>query len=143
LAAKISEVAASRDSAIAAKARSRSWLGSPANSLAAWRVVRARVVRVGVELEVATIAVNKKLGYCNFDIEKSRTVKILESMLIASNFGLCATVGDKTVVKSPDWVYVPAVELILPGEIRRSYTPHAEGNIPAIVLEFISETEGG
>lgn len=25
---------------------------------------------------------------------------ILESMLIASNFGICATVGDKTVVKA-------------------------------------------
>jgi Uma2 family endonuclease len=68
---------------------------------------------------------------------------ILESMLIASNFGICATVGDKTVVKAPDWVYVPSVEPIAPGEIRRSYTPHTEGDIPAIVLEFISETEGG
>jgi hypothetical protein len=64
-------------------------------------------------------------------------------MLIASNFGICATVGDKTVVKAPDWVYVPSVEPILAGEIRRSYTPHTEGDIPAIVLEFISETEGG
>jgi hypothetical protein len=68
---------------------------------------------------------------------------ILESMLIASNFGICATVGDKTVVKAPDWVYVPSVEPIAQGEIRRSYTPHIEGGIPAIVLEFISETEGG
>ena len=32
---------------------------------------------------------------------------IVESALIASNFGLCATVGDKTIVKAPDWVYVP------------------------------------
>ena len=68
---------------------------------------------------------------------------ILESMLIASNFGLCATVDDKTVVKAPDWLYVPSVEPKKPLEIRRSYTPHAEGEVPAIVLEFISETEGG
>jgi Uma2 family endonuclease len=68
---------------------------------------------------------------------------ILESRLIASNFGLCATVGDKTVVKAPDWVYIPSVEPMRAGEIRRSYTPHAEGAIPAIVMEFISETEGG
>ncbi len=64
-------------------------------------------------------------------------------MLIASNFGLCATVNNQTVVKAPDWVYIPSVKPIASGEIRRSYTPHLEGEIPAIVLEFISETEGG
>ena len=68
---------------------------------------------------------------------------ILESMLIASNFGLCATVKTQTVVKAPDWVYIPSVNPIPRGEIRRSYTPHLQGEIPAIVLEFISETEGG
>jgi Uma2 family endonuclease len=68
---------------------------------------------------------------------------ILESMLIASNFGLCATVKTQTVVKAPDWVYIPSVKPIPSGEIRRSYTPHLEGEIPTIVLEFISETEGG
>ncbi|MBE9073233.1 hypothetical protein IQ242_11905, partial [Microcystis sp. LEGE 08355] len=35
---------------------------------------------------------------------------ILESMLIASNFGLCATVKTQTVVKAPDWVYIPSVK---------------------------------
>jgi hypothetical protein len=68
---------------------------------------------------------------------------ILESMLIASNFGLCATVKTQTVVKAPDWVYIPSVKPIPSGKIRRSYTPHLEGEIPTIVLEFISETEGG
>ena len=68
---------------------------------------------------------------------------ILESMLIASNFGLCATVKTQTVVKAPDWVYIPSVKPIASGEIRRGYTPHLEGEIPTIVLEFISETEGG
>ena len=68
---------------------------------------------------------------------------ILESMLIASNFGLCATVGDQTVVKAPDWVYVPSVQPIPQGQIRRSYTPYAEGEAPSIVMEFISKTEGG
>ncbi|MGV2387523.1 MAG UNVERIFIED_CONTAM: Uma2 family endonuclease [Microcystis novacekii LVE1205-3] len=68
---------------------------------------------------------------------------ILESMLISSNFGLCATVKTQTVVKAPDWVYIPSVNPIPRGEIRRSYTPHLQGEIPAIVLEFISETEGG
>jgi Uma2 family endonuclease len=68
---------------------------------------------------------------------------ILESMLIASNFGLCATLGDKTIVKAPDWVYVPSVHPLPSGEIRRSYTPYVEGEKPALVMEFISATEGG
>lgn len=62
-------------------------------------------------------------------------------MLIATNFGICANVGDKNIVKAPDWVYLLSVQFIPPGEIRRSYTPHAEGNVPAIVMEFISENE--
>ena len=66
----------------------------------------------------------------------------LESMLIATNFGICATVGDKTVVKAPDWVYIPEVKPLSEGVIRRSYTPKLEGTLPLIVLEFISETEG-
>lgn len=69
---------------------------------------------------------------------------ILESMLIATNFGICANVSDKTVVKALDWVYVPSVKSTsAKSEIRRSYTPHLEGDLPNIVLEFISETEGG
>ena len=67
---------------------------------------------------------------------------IRESMLIASNLGICATVGGKIVVKAPDWLYVPSVNALPEGEIRRSYTPYAEGELPTIVMEFISETEG-
>jgi hypothetical protein len=63
--------------------------------------------------------------------------------LIASNFGICATVAEQTIVKAPDWLYVRSVHPLPVGEIRRSYTPHLEGEVPAIVLEFISETEGG
>ena len=66
----------------------------------------------------------------------------LESMLIAANFGVCATVADKTVVKAPDWVYIPDVKPLTEGVIRRSYTPNLEGDRPLIALEFISETEG-
>ena len=65
-----------------------------------------------------------------------------ESMLMATNFGICATVADKTVVKAPDWVYITDVKPLSEGVIRRSYTPRLEGDIPLIVLEFISETEG-
>ncbi len=48
---------------------------------------------------------------------------ILESSLIASNFGLCATVGDKTVVKAPDWIYVRSTSPLPDKSIRCSYTP--------------------
>jgi hypothetical protein len=68
---------------------------------------------------------------------------ILESVLIASNFGICATVDDRTAIKAPDWVYVPSVKPLPLGEIRRSYTPFNEGDRPIIVMEFISVTDGG
>lgn len=66
---------------------------------------------------------------------------IQPQMLIASNFGLCATINGQFVVKAPDWVYVPSVNQVL-GE-RKSYTPNLDGDIPAIVMEFLSDTEGG
>lgn len=68
---------------------------------------------------------------------------IVESSLIASNFGLCATVAEKPVVKAPDWIYIPTVKSVQDGNIRRSYTPHVEGETPSVVMEFISATEGG
>lgn len=68
---------------------------------------------------------------------------ITASMIIASNFGICATVNEKIVVKAPDWVYIPNVSPVAAGVIRRSYTPHAEGDVPAVVMEFLSDTEQG
>jgi Uma2 family endonuclease len=61
-------------------------------------------------------------------------------MLIASNFGLCATLDEQFVVKAPDWLYVPSVLQILPD--RKTYTPHLEGDIPAVVMEFLSDIDG-
>ena len=64
-------------------------------------------------------------------------------MLIATNFGLCATINEKLVLKAPDWVYVAKV---FPpktlGSDRKSYTPHLEGEVPTIVMEFLSDTDG-
>lgn len=68
---------------------------------------------------------------------------ILPQMLIGSNFGLVATVNNKTVVKAPDWFYVPQVQPVAEGVVRRSYTPHLEGEPIAVVMEFLSETECG
>ncbi len=64
-------------------------------------------------------------------------------MLIGSNFGLVATVDKITVVKAPDWVYVPHVHPVAAGEIRRSYTPHTEGDPVAVVMEFLSSEDNG
>ena len=65
---------------------------------------------------------------------------IQPSMLIATNFGICATVRGKIVVKAPDWVFVRSTHTI--EAERRSYTPHLQGEVPTIVMEFLSETEG-
>ena len=69
--------------------------------------------------------------------------RIQPQMLIASNFGLVATIKQKTVVKAPDWLYVPRVLPIAEGVVRRSYTPNLEGEPIAVVMEFLSETDTG
>jgi Uma2 family endonuclease len=66
---------------------------------------------------------------------------IQPQMLIASNFGLCATINEQFIAKAPDWLYIPSVKEILAQ--RRSYTPILEGDIPAVVMEFLSHTDGG
>ena len=65
---------------------------------------------------------------------------IQTQMLIASNFGLCATLDGELTLKAPDWVYVDNVNQVLNN--RRSYTPNLEGNIPAVVMEFSSNITG-
>lgn len=69
--------------------------------------------------------------------------RIQPQMLIGSNFGLVATINKKTVVKAPDWFYVPQVHPIADDPIRRSYTPYLEGDPVAVVMEFLSQEEGG
>ncbi|MEQ8756370.1 MAG: Uma2 family endonuclease [Coleofasciculus sp. G1-WW12-02] len=69
--------------------------------------------------------------------------RLNSQMLIASNFGLVATVNRRIVVKAPDWLYVPQVLPVAEGVIRRSYTPNREGSPVGIVMEFLSETETG
>ncbi len=71
------------------------------------------------------------------------TGRITPAMLIGSNFALVATINKKIVVKAPDWFYVPQVRPVADGMIRRSYTPHLEGDPVAVVMEFLSEAEGG
>jgi Uma2 family endonuclease len=65
---------------------------------------------------------------------------IQPQMLILSNFGLCATIDEQIVVKAPDWLYVATANPI--ESTRRSYTPHAEGELPIVVMEFLSDVDG-
>ena len=68
---------------------------------------------------------------------------IKSEMLIGSNFGLVATINKKIVVKAPDWFYVPQVQPVEPGIIRRSYTPNIQGEPVAVVMEFLLESDCG
>lgn len=61
--------------------------------------------------------------------------------LTLTNYGICATLNQQIVVKTPDWGYVAAVR-VPRTEIYRSYTPNLQGDIPAIVMEFVSDEEG-
>jgi hypothetical protein len=67
--------------------------------------------------------------------------KLPETALATTNYGICATVNGKFVIKAPDWAYVP--QITVPREqIQRSYTPHKQGQIPAVVMEFLSDSDG-
>jgi Putative restriction endonuclease len=68
--------------------------------------------------------------------------KLPETALTPTNYGICATVNNKVVVKAPDWAYIPNI-IVSRSEVVRSYTPHLQGDIPAIALEFLSDTDGG
>ena len=65
---------------------------------------------------------------------------IRPEMLIASNFGLCATMNEKLVINAPDWFYVAQVKQ--PRQTRKAYTPNLEGEVPAVVMEFLSDEDG-
>ncbi|MEB3161666.1 MAG: Uma2 family endonuclease [Prochlorothrix sp.] len=68
--------------------------------------------------------------------------RLPEQALTATNYGICATVNGKVVVKAPDWAYIPVIT-VPRSDVERSYTPRLQGAIPALVLEFLSETDGG
>jgi Uma2 family endonuclease len=67
--------------------------------------------------------------------------KLSPNALTVSNYGICATLNGKIVIKAPDWAYIPAIR-VPRDEVIRSYTPQLQGDIPVIVMEFISQTEG-
>ncbi|MGE5658407.1 MAG: Uma2 family endonuclease [Actinomycetota bacterium] len=76
--------------------------------------------------------------------------ELVQDALIVSNFALCAglslpaSTGEepRTICKAPDWMYVRPVNPRNLSQVRRSYTPHTEGTIPQVVMEFLSATYG-
>ncbi|NER30692.1 MAG: Uma2 family endonuclease [Symploca sp. SIO1C4] len=67
--------------------------------------------------------------------------KLPANTLATTNYGICATVNQKIVVKAPDWSYITNLR-VSRAEIKRSYTPQLQGDTPVIVMEFISNTQG-
>lgn len=49
------------------------------------------------------------------------------SALVMTNYGICATVNQKLVLKAPDWGYVQAIR-VSRQEVKRSYTPQLQGD---------------
>ncbi|MGI8504034.1 MAG: Uma2 family endonuclease [Hassallia sp.] len=68
--------------------------------------------------------------------------RLPDTALTTTNYGICATVNGKMVIKAPDWGYVANIR-VSREEVKRSYTPQLQGDIPLIVMEFISDSEGG
>ena len=68
--------------------------------------------------------------------------KLAETALTPTNYGICVTINGKIVVKAPDWAYIPHIT-VARSEVVRSYTPQLQGEIPVLVLEFLSDTDGG
>ncbi len=66
---------------------------------------------------------------------------LMQDALVVSNFALCASVDARMICKAPDWMYIAPIERI--DRIRRSYTPHREGGVPPLVMEFLSESDCG
>jgi Uma2 family endonuclease len=67
--------------------------------------------------------------------------RLSETTLTPTNYAICATLDGQYVAKAPDWAFIPEIR-VSRQEIDRSYTPNLQGDIPAIVVEFLSDTEG-
>jgi Uma2 family endonuclease len=61
--------------------------------------------------------------------------------IVASNMALVVKINQQIIVKAPDWFYVSKVNPVGKNVIRRSYSPHIDGEVPAIAMEFLSQEE--
>jgi Uma2 family endonuclease len=68
--------------------------------------------------------------------------RLPSNALVSTNYGICATVNGKVVIKAPDWAYIPLIS-VPREEVFRSYTPQLQGDFPLIVAEFLSDSDGG
>ena len=68
--------------------------------------------------------------------------KLPDDALVTTNYGICSSINDQIVVKAPDWAYIPKIQ-VPRAAIKRSYTPHKQGDPPVVIMEFLSDTEGG
>ncbi|MEH2104697.1 Uma2 family endonuclease [Nostoc sp.] len=66
--------------------------------------------------------------------------KISANALTTTNYGICATLNNKMVIKAPDWAFIAKIN-VSREEVTRSYTPQLQGDIPVIVMEFVSDTQ--
>ncbi len=64
---------------------------------------------------------------------------MLEGTLVAAHLAICVNFNDQLVIKTPDLFYANNVQPLPDREIRRSYTPNLEGDIPAVVMEFVPD----
>ncbi len=67
--------------------------------------------------------------------------EVTQNALIVSNFALCAGINGRIICKAPDWMYIAPVQPS--ARIRRSYTPHTQGAVPQVVMDFLSESDCG
>ena len=67
--------------------------------------------------------------------------RLPSTSLATTNYGICATVNGRFIVKAPDWAYIPKIN-VSREEVKRSYTPYLQGDVPVVVMEFLSDTEG-
>jgi Uma2 family endonuclease len=67
--------------------------------------------------------------------------KLPANTLATTNYGICATLNNRLVIKAPDWGYVASIR-VPREEVIRSYTPNLQGDVPTIVMEFLSDTDG-
>ncbi|HIK27070.1 MAG TPA: Uma2 family endonuclease [Oscillatoriaceae cyanobacterium M7585_C2015_266] len=71
----------------------------------------------------------------------SAVPELLQDALITTNFALCAGVNNRTICKALDWMYVRPVPAWPHYRPRRSYTPHTQGPVPLVVMEFLSTSD--
>ena len=61
--------------------------------------------------------------------------KLPETALATTNYGICATVNGKFVIKAPDCAYVPQIT-VSREQIQRSYNPHKQGQTSGRICPF-------